>query len=62
MRKFKVIIETPFVGGEIVEEFEMEDDASVNDIEEEARDIFLNNCNFGWHEITDKEDEVVEWN
>lgn len=52
MRKFRVVIETPFVNGEIIEEFEVEDDATEEDIESEAKDIFLNNCNYGFHEIT----------
>ncbi|HCI6019575.1 TPA: hypothetical protein NPN74_001618 [Klebsiella quasipneumoniae subsp. quasipneumoniae] len=56
MRKFEVIIETPFVGGEIVEQFEVEDDATEEEIKEEARDIFFNNCNYGYHEITGEEE------
>lgn len=57
MRKFRVVIETPFVGGEIIEDFEVEDDATIEEIEEVAEDIFLNSCNYGYSEITD-EDEV----
>lgn len=56
MRKFKVIIETPFVGGEIVEYFEVGDDTTEKEIEEEAREIFNNNCSYGYHEITGEEE------
>ncbi|MGK4442647.1 DUF7167 family protein [Yersinia enterocolitica] len=55
MRKFLVVIETPFVGGEIRETFELEDNATQEEIDDEARGIFLNNCNFGCHEITGDE-------
>lgn len=47
MRKFKVIIEY----------FETEDDATDAEIAEEAKDIFLNSCNYGFHEVTDGEDD-----
>jgi hypothetical protein len=57
MRKFVVIIETPFVGCDIREEFEVEDDATEEFIAEEAKEIFLNNCNYSYHEITDEDDE-----
>ena len=55
MRKFKVIIETPFVGGTIEDEFEVEDDATEEEIAEEARDVFLNSCNYGFYEILRRE-------
>jgi len=51
MRRFRVVIETPFVNGEIIEDFEVDDDATEVYIAEEARDIFLNKCNYGFHEI-----------
>ncbi|WP_420894644.1 DUF7167 family protein [Serratia odorifera] len=57
MRRFVVVIETPFCGGEIREEFEVEDDATQEDIDEEAKEIFLNNCNYGCHEVTSEDDE-----
>lgn len=57
MRKFRVVIETPFVAGEIIEDFEVDDDATDAEIADEAKDIFLNNCNYGYSEITD-DDEV----
>jgi hypothetical protein len=58
MRKFKVVIETGTVGGLHVETFEMEDDASEEEIDEEARDIFFNQCNYGCHEITGEDDDA----
>lgn len=55
MRKFQVTIETPFAGGEIIEFFEVEDDATEKEIAEEAKDIFMNNCSYGYHEVTDND-------
>ncbi|HDE1046071.1 TPA: hypothetical protein PCB23_002267 [Klebsiella pneumoniae] len=52
MRKFKVTIETGLVGGNFEEIFEVEDDATDEEIAEEAKDIFLNQCNYGYSEIT----------
>lgn len=60
MRKFRVVIETPFAAGEIIEDFEVDDDATDDEIADEARDIFLNNCNYGYSEITD-DDEMWIW-
>lgn len=52
MRKFKVTIETGLVGGNFEEIFEVEDDATDEEIAAEAKDIFLNQCNYGYSEIT----------
>lgn len=56
MRHFRVVIETPFANGEIIEDFAVEDDATDEDIAEEARDIFFNNCNYGYSEITEEDE------
>ncbi|MEG8497807.1 hypothetical protein U4P14_10475 [Klebsiella pneumoniae] len=56
MRHFRVVIETPFVGGEIIEDFAVDDDATEEEIAEEAKDIFLNSCNYSFHEITGEEE------
>lgn len=56
MRRFLVVIEAPFCGGEIRETFEVEDEATQEEIEEEAREIFFNNCNYGFHELTGDDD------
>lgn len=56
MRKFKVTIETGIVGGNFEEIFEVEDDATDEDIAAEAKDIFLNQCNYGYSEITGEAD------
>lgn len=53
MRRFRVVIEIPFINGEIVEDFEVEDDATDEDIAAEAKDIFANTCNYGFHEISE---------
>ncbi|HDL7647161.1 TPA: hypothetical protein PXO92_003833 [Yersinia enterocolitica] len=47
-----VVIETPFVNGDIREEFEMEDGSTEEEIAAEAKDIFMNHCDYGCHEIT----------
>lgn len=52
MRKFKVTIETGIVGCNFEEIFEVEDDATDEEIAAEAKDIFLNQCNYGYSEIT----------
>lgn len=56
MRRFLVVIDTPFTNGEIRETFEVEDDATQEDIDEEARDVFLNCCNYGCHELFGDDD------
>ncbi|EIS7448080.1 hypothetical protein GHU73_12165 [Citrobacter werkmanii] len=55
MRRFKVTIETGIVGGNFEEEFEVEDDATDEEIAAEAKDIFMNQCNYGFSEITDED-------
>lgn len=51
MRYFKVHMETPYAGQSLFEEFEMPDDATEEEIEEEAREIFFNNFNYGLEEV-----------
>lgn len=55
-RKIRVDIETNWVGAEETEYFEVEDDATDEEIAGEAREIFFNWCNYGWSEV-DKEKE-----
>lgn len=57
-RKFRVDIETSWAGVGEVEYFEMPDDATEEDIAAEAKEIFLNYCNYGYSEVVDG--EVVE--
>ena len=45
MRKFKIIIETGIAGGDFGDEFEVDDDATPDEIHDEAKDIFFNYCN-----------------
>jgi hypothetical protein len=56
MRKFKVVIETGSVDGMYIETFEMADDATEEEIADEAREIFFNQCTYGCHEITGEDD------
>lgn len=42
MRKFKIIIETGIAGGDFEDEIEVDDDATPDEIHDEAKDIFFN--------------------
>lgn len=57
MRKFKVIIETGIAGGDFEDVFEVDDDATPDEIHDEAKEIFFNYCNYSYHEIKDEEEE-----
>lgn len=53
-RKFRIDIETTWVGAGETDFFEVPDDATEEDIEESAKDIFFTYCNYGFEEV--KED------
>lgn len=57
MRKFKVIIETGIAGGAHEDVFEVEDDATQKEIEDEAKEVFFNYCNYSFHEMNDDEED-----
>lgn len=57
-RKFRIDIETAWAGIGEVEYFEMPDNATEEDIEDEAKEFFFNYCNYGYSEV--KEEEVAE--
>lgn len=57
MRKIKAYLETGFAGCRIEEEFEVEDDATQEQIEEEAREAVFNSIDWGWHEVLDSEED-----
>ena len=46
MRKFKIIIETGIAGGDFEDVFEVDDDATPDEIHDEY-------CNYSYHEIKD---------
>lgn len=50
-RKIRVDIETTWVGASEVEYFEVEDDATEEEIAEQAHDIFQQYCSYGWSEV-----------
>ena len=50
-RKIRVDIETTWSGVGEVEYFEVEDDATEEDIAEQAHEIFQQYCNYGWSEV-----------
>ncbi|EEY7366590.1 hypothetical protein E9Q83_000001, partial [Escherichia coli] len=56
-RKFKIIIETGIAGGDFEDVFEVDDDATPDEIQDEAKEIFFNYCNYSYHEIKDEEEE-----
>lgn len=57
MRKIKAYLDTGFAGCRIEEEFEGEDDATQEQIEEEAREAVFNSIDWGWHEVLDSEED-----
>lgn len=57
MRKFRIIIETGIAGGDFEDVFEVDDDATPDEIRDEAKEIFFNYCNYSYHEIKDEEEE-----
>ena len=58
MRKIKAYLDTGFAGCRIEEEFEVEDDATQQQIEEEAREAVFNSIDWGWHEVLDSEEDA----
>lgn len=59
MRKFKVHMETPYAGVGDVEEFEIEDDATEEEIEEVARELFFNYYQYGIEEIKERDSDEL---
>ena len=57
-RTFRVTIETGIAGDLRTEDFEVEEGVSDEEIEDIAREIFFNQCNYGVSEITNKEDNL----
>ncbi len=57
MRKIKAYLDTGFAGCRIEEEFEVENDATQEQIEEEAREAVFNSIDWGWHEVLDSEED-----
>ena len=52
MKKYRVYMETPYAGQHPTEDFEMPDDATQEEIDEEANEIFYNNFSYGVEELT----------
>lgn len=49
--KLRVSIETKWVGANEVEEIELDDNATQQDIEEAARELFFEYCSYGFEVI-----------
>ena len=56
-RKIRVDIETTWAGVGAVEYFEVADEATEDEIAEDAHDIFQNYCNYGFSEVQEGETE-----
>lgn len=55
MRKFRVHIDTPYEGITPTVDFEIPDEATEEEVEQEAREEFLNIFNYGYEELKDGE-------
>lgn len=53
-RKFRVDIETTWVGVGETDYFEVPADATEEDIEEAAKDIFSDYCSYGYEELEEE--------
>ena len=56
MKRFRVYMETPYAGQSPTEDFEMPDNATDEEIAEEAEEIFFNNFRYGFDELTEQEE------
>ena len=54
MKKYRVYMETPYAGQSPTEDFEMPDDATQEEVDEEAMEIFFNNFSYGVEELTEE--------
>ena len=54
MNKYRVYMETPYAGQNPTEDFEMPDDATQEEIDEEAKEIFFSNFSYGVEELTEE--------
>lgn len=59
-RKFRVDIETNWASVGETDYFEMPDDATDEEIADEAREVFFNCCNYGYSEVTEQEESARE--
>ena len=56
MKRFRVYMETPYAGQSPTEDFEMPDNATDEEIAEEAKEIFFNNFSYSFDELTEQEE------
>ena len=54
MKKYRVYMETPYAGQSPTEDFEMPNDATQEEIDEEAKEVFFNNFSYGVEELTEE--------
>lgn len=57
MKRFRVYMETPYAGQHPTEDFIMPDDATQEEIDQEAKEIFFNNFSYGVEELTEEVEE-----
>jgi len=58
MRKFKVFATTNYVGCKAEDEFEVEDDATEQEIEDTARVMIAEMLDTGWYEVDENGDQL----
>lgn len=54
MRYFRIHVDTPYAGISETEDFEMPDDATEEEIANEAKEIFFNIFNYGFEELEER--------
>lgn len=57
MRKINVYIDTTWAGIGEVETVEVPDNATNEEIDEVAREVFYSYCSFGWGDVEDEEEQ-----
>lgn len=55
-RRIQCFAETPWAGCKRAEVIEVADDATEEQIEQEAREWFFNDFNYSWHDLADDEE------
>lgn len=58
MKKIKAYLHAGFAGCSIEEEFEIDDNATDAQIEEQAREAVFDHIDWGWYEATDSEEDA----
>ena len=57
MRKIRAYLNTDLVGCTFEEEFEVDNNASEDEIEEMAKEALFDHIDWGWNEVVDSEND-----